>query len=96
MSAFDPTRTLVTPFCCDARRLFDASWPSSQACVIGYLARISPIRFNAPSAATSGVILLRMTLAWAWPQICAAFASAQPGLKTEWYGTVFPSTPWVT
>jgi hypothetical protein len=38
MSAFDPTRTLVTPFCCDARRLFDASWPSSQACVIGYLA----------------------------------------------------------
>ena len=53
----------------------------SQACVIGYLARISPIRFKATSAAACGVMFWRITLAWAWPQICAAFASAQPGLK---------------
>ena len=58
------------------------TWRRSQACVIGYLARISPIRFKAPSAATSGVMFWRITLACAEPQICAAFASAQPGLKT--------------
>ena len=52
----------------------------SQACPIGYLARILPMRFKALSAASCGVMFSRMTLACAEPQICAALTSDMPGL----------------
>ena len=64
--------------------LLGSSWTRSQApsihapqlCAIGYFAKITPILFNAFSAAACGVIPSLITSASAAPQTCWEFASA--------------------